>query len=77
MYFAVFIYDSHSVFTLPDQASFDSCDISAGKMIADTTQGGGAGFKFQLTQKKIQFFACGIGQGFHCKAGMKFSVTPK
>ncbi|XP_023007478.1 extensin-like isoform X3 [Cucurbita maxima] len=74
----VFKYDpSHSVYLLPNMQSLVDCDFGTAKMVANLTQGSGDGFEFVLNQQNPYYFACGEGNGFHCKLGsMKFSVTP-
>ncbi|XP_021738476.1 uncharacterized protein LOC110704975 [Chenopodium quinoa] len=67
----------HSVYLLPDLQSYLSCDLSRGKRVATTTQGGGSGFEFKLTKWQPHYFACGEHNGIHCNLGMmKFSVMP-
>ncbi|XP_022947106.1 extensin-like isoform X2 [Cucurbita moschata] len=74
----VFKYDrTHSVYLLPNMQSLVDCDFGTAKMVANLTQGSGDGFEFVLNQQNPYYFACGEGNGFHCKLGsMKFSVTP-
>ncbi|KAJ8763351.1 hypothetical protein K2173_002234 [Erythroxylum novogranatense] len=66
----------HSVYLLPNLWSFMRCDMSRGKMIANTTQGSGDGFEFVL-KFQPHYFACGASNGFHCNNGtMKFFIMP-
>ncbi|XXG61069.1 hypothetical protein AAC387_Pa04g2816 [Persea americana] len=80
----VFMYDPpnsttfpHSVYLLRNHNSFKACDLKRAKLVADTMQGCGRGFKFVLMKRKHYYFACGERGGFHCSAGlMKFYVKP-
>ncbi|TXG64373.1 hypothetical protein EZV62_011367 [Acer yangbiense] len=54
-----------------------ACDLSRAKLIANTTQGGGEGFKFVLNRWQPYYFVCGEHGNLHCKdGGMKFFVMP-
>ncbi|XP_057966285.1 early nodulin-like protein 20 [Malania oleifera] len=65
----------HNVYQLPDISSYAACDLKNGKLVANITQGGGNGFEFPLEEAKLYIFACGVGNGIHCNAGlMKFFV---
>ncbi|XP_052193018.1 uncharacterized protein LOC127801705 [Diospyros lotus] len=67
----------HSVYLLPDFWSFLNCDLKRAKLVADPTQGGGAGFEFTLRRWQPHYFACGERDGVHCNQGMmKFFVMP-
>ncbi|KAJ0077551.1 hypothetical protein Patl1_36193 [Pistacia atlantica] len=67
----------HSVYLLPNLWSYLTCDLSMAKMIANSTQGGGEGFKFILKKWQPHYFACGERGGLHCRDGnMKFMVMP-
>ncbi|XP_074331222.1 uncharacterized protein LOC141668304 [Apium graveolens] len=67
----------HSVYLLRNYQSFVNCDLKKAKKVADVTQGGGNGFKYVMKKQKPYYFACGVGNGFHCKIGlMKFTVIP-
>ncbi|KAL4615496.1 hypothetical protein ACB092_07G129600 [Castanea dentata] len=67
----------HSVYLLPNLWSFLTCDLRRATMVANTTQGGGEGFKFVLKKLQPYYFACGERDGYHCKAGqMKFFAMP-
>ncbi|XP_038902031.1 extensin-3-like [Benincasa hispida] len=67
----------HSVYQLPNMRSFANCDLGKGKMVANITQGSRDGFEFVLKDQNPYYFACGEGNGFHCKLGsMKFTLTP-
>lgn len=80
----VFMYDPpnsttfpHSVYLLRNHNSFKACDLKGAKLVADTMQGCGKGFKFVLMKRKHYYFACGERGGFHCSAGlMKFYAKP-
>ena len=76
----VFKYDlqpSHNVYLLPNFWSYVKCDMSRAKLVANESQGGGDGFSFVLKRLQPHYFACGVGNGFHCSTGlMKFVVTP-
>ncbi|KAK7308584.1 hypothetical protein VNO77_42203 [Canavalia gladiata] len=80
----VFKYDApsaktfpHNVYKLKDAERFAKCDFKNAKLLADTTEGAGKGFKYVLKKYKPHFFACGIKDGFHYNNGtMKFVVTP-
>ncbi|KAJ0077557.1 hypothetical protein Patl1_36195 [Pistacia atlantica] len=82
--YAVFKYDPpssnvfpHSVYLLPNLWSYLTCDLSRAKIIANSTQGGGDGFKFVLKRWQPYYFACGERGGLHCRDGsMKFMVMP-
>uniref|UniRef100_A0A175YPZ9 Phytocyanin domain-containing protein n=1 Tax=Daucus carota subsp. sativus TaxID=79200 RepID=A0A175YPZ9_DAUCS len=67
----------HNVYLLRNYQSFLNCDLKKAKKVADVTQGGGKGFKYVMKKQKPFYFACGVGNGLHCKVGlMKFSVIP-
>ncbi|XP_050235211.1 uncharacterized protein LOC126683383 [Mercurialis annua] len=67
----------HSVYLLPNQESFDTCNLTNAVKVADGAQGGGKGFEFVLKEFKPHLFACGGGEGIHCNLGkMKFNVLP-
>ncbi|KAL6982837.1 hypothetical protein U1Q18_016231 [Sarracenia purpurea var. burkii] len=69
---------THNVYQLPNLWSFVKCDFRGAKPLADTTQGGGSGFEFGLTNLwRPLYFASGAGGGADCKDGlMKFFVVP-
>eukprot|EP00747_Dinoflagellata_sp_TGD_P169619 gnl/TRDRNA2_/TRDRNA2_199036_c0_seq1.p1 gnl/TRDRNA2_/TRDRNA2_199036_c0~~gnl/TRDRNA2_/TRDRNA2_199036_c0_seq1.p1 ORF type:complete len:176 (+),score=28.41 gnl/TRDRNA2_/TRDRNA2_199036_c0_seq1:30-530(+) len=61
----------HNVWSLPDQAAFDSCDFSKGTELAGTE-----GSPFALTIPSTpseHFIACEIGS--HCNSGQKIKLT--
>ncbi|XP_008459215.2 extensin-3 [Cucumis melo] len=67
----------HSVYLLTNMRSFANCDLGKAKMLANIKQGSGDGFEFVLKDQNPYYFACGEGNGFHCKLGsMKFTITP-
>ncbi|EFJ32299.1 hypothetical protein SELMODRAFT_407674 [Selaginella moellendorffii] len=66
----------HNVFLMKDQAHYRNCDFSGAVLLADPSKGT-PGYKFTLKQKKAHYFACGVGNGFHCQSGMKFAVSPR
>ncbi|KAK0580557.1 hypothetical protein LWI29_003420 [Acer saccharum] len=67
----------YSVYLLPNMCSYMACDLSRAKLIANTTQGGGEGFKFVLKSWQPYYFVCGEHGNLHCKdGGMKFFVMP-
>ncbi|KAK3195706.1 hypothetical protein Dsin_027016 [Dipteronia sinensis] len=80
----VFKYDppsqtpfQHSVYLLPNMCSYITCNLSRAKLIANTTQGDGEGFKFVLKSWRPYYFVCGERGNLHCKdGGMKFFVMP-
>lgn len=82
--YLVFKYDApnvttfaHSVYMFWDLRSFLKCDLKRAKMVANSTQGGGEGFRFVINNWKPHYFACGEKNGFHCNNGlMKFAVFP-
>ncbi|KAI9180389.1 hypothetical protein LWI28_004301 [Acer negundo] len=49
----------HSVYLLPNMCSYMACDLSRAKLIANTTQGDGEGFKFVLKRWQPYYFVCG------------------
>ena len=83
-FFVVFKYDPpnrstppHNVYLLPNMRSLANCDFGKAKVLANITQGSGDGFEFVLKDQNPYYFACGEGNGFHCKLGsMKFTLTP-
>ncbi|KAI9127827.1 hypothetical protein K1719_000820 [Acacia pycnantha] len=80
----VFKYDApnatthaHSVYLFSNYWSFMNCDVKRAKMVGNTTQGVGEGFKIVLKRWQPYYFACGEKNGFHCSnGGMKFVVMP-
>ncbi|KAK4847792.1 hypothetical protein QYF36_006000 [Acer negundo] len=67
----------HSVYLLPNMCSYMACDLSRAKLIANTKQGDGEGFKFVLKRWQPYYFVCGERGNLHCKdGGMKFFVMP-
>ncbi|KAF7840867.1 plastocyanin-like domain protein [Senna tora] len=67
----------HSVYMFSNYKSFLNCDLTRAKMVANTTQGRGEGFKFLIKRWQPHYFACGERNGIHCKNGlMKFAVLP-
>ncbi|KAH7517943.1 hypothetical protein FEM48_Zijuj09G0117900 [Ziziphus jujuba var. spinosa] len=67
----------HSIYMLPDLASFVNCNFSQARMLASTTQGADEGFEFKLKSWQPYYFACGESNGYHCSnGGMKFLVVP-
>ncbi|KAE8727913.1 putative Thioredoxin superfamily protein [Hibiscus syriacus] len=74
----VFKYDNttaHSVYMLPNLWSYLQCDFSKAKLLANTTQGEGDGFRFVLNQWRVFYLAS--GEANDCKDGqMKLVVVP-
>ncbi|XP_050234394.1 uncharacterized protein LOC126682690 [Mercurialis annua] len=67
----------YSVYLLPDQTSFATCNLAKAVKVADESQGGGPGFEFVLKEYKPYWFASGGGEGINCNLGkMKFKVLP-
>ncbi|KAE8674532.1 putative Thioredoxin superfamily protein [Hibiscus syriacus] len=74
----VFKYDNtttHSVYMMPNLWSYLQCDFGKAKLLANTTQGEGDGFRFVLNQWRVFYFAS--GEANDCKDGqMKMVVVP-
>ncbi|KAG8076881.1 hypothetical protein GUJ93_ZPchr0006g44602 [Zizania palustris] len=81
----VFMYDppnatvhAHSVYMMRNAADYQSCNLKAAKLVANTTQGATSGYEFVFKKRKTHYFVCGERGGIHCTMGqMKFIVKPK
>ncbi|WCJ33764.1 Cupredoxin superfamily protein [Euphorbia peplus] len=68
----------HNVYLIPDFLSYQKCNLTNAVKLANETQGAGDGFHYKLAKWQPYFFACGVGNGFHCSNGtMKFIVMPR
>ncbi|KAG6425212.1 hypothetical protein SASPL_115638 [Salvia splendens] len=71
--------ESHSVYLLPNLYSYVQCDFSRAQLLSNPSQvEESAGFSYQLTQWRPQYFASGEGDGSaDCNKGlMKFVAVP-
>ncbi|KAK9269847.1 hypothetical protein L1049_025420 [Liquidambar formosana] len=66
----------HDVYLLPNLWSYLTCDLKKATLLANATQGGGDGFEYVLNKWRLYYFACSVGNGSHCKDGMKFFAMP-
>ncbi|KAK3231468.1 hypothetical protein Dsin_003349 [Dipteronia sinensis] len=64
------------LYWMPDLYSYMTCDFSRATLLADATQGSGAGFTVALDQWRPYYFASGPSNGLNCKDGMKFFAVP-
>ncbi|KAK1555421.1 hypothetical protein Q3G72_026140 [Acer saccharum] len=55
------------LYWMPDLYSYMTCDFTRAKLLADATQGSGAGFTVALDQWRPYYFACGQSDGLYCK----------
>lgn len=68
---------AHSVYMFSNLRSYLKCDLKNAKMVGNTTQGTGKGFKFVIKKWQPHYFGCGERNGLHCTTGqMKFAVMP-
>eukprot|EP00249_Psilotum_nudum_P036875 c8935_g1_i2 orf=483-911(-) len=70
------IHVNHNVMLLQTQKELDNCRFDRSQLVANSSDGY-TGFKFQLTEYKPYYFACGEARGYHCRVGlMKFMAMP-
>jgi len=64
-------FSGHNVNQLSSQSNYDSCTG-----FADTQGNSDNPYKYQADTPGVFYFACGVGDGFHCSTGnMKAMVT--
>ena len=62
----------HNVFRMKDKAAYDACDFEGAVELAPSAATGSVAIEATET---TTYYACEIGDGFHCDNGQKLSVT--
>ena len=62
----------HNVFRMKDKAAYDACDFDGAVELAPSAATGSVTIEATET---TTYYACEIGDGFHCDNGQKLSVT--
>ena len=62
----------HNVFRMKDKAAYDACDFDGAVELAPSAATGSVAIDATET---TTYYACEIGDGFHCENGQKLSVT--
>lgn len=68
---------AQSVYLLPNQWSYITCEFRGAKLLGNATEGDGEGFKVELNQLTPYYFASAEGNFYDCIAGLsKFIAVP-
>ena len=62
----------HNVYRMKDKAAYDACDFEGAVELAPSAATGSVAIEATET---TTYYACEIGDGFHCDNGQKLSVT--